>query len=106
AACHRPDGGGSIGPNLTDDYWILGGGIKNIFKTIHDGGRDGKGMVSWVGILKPSEMQQVASYIMTLNGTNPADAKAAEGDVWKEEGAVPTEEGAAEEEQPSQVVMN
>jgi len=106
AACHRPDGGGSIGPNLTDDYWILGGGIKNIFKTIHDGGRDGKGMISWVGILKPSEMQQVASYIMTLNGTNPADAKAAEGDVWKEEGAVPTEEGAAEEEQPSQVVMN
>lgn len=105
-ACHRPDGGGAIGPNLTDDYWILGGGIKNIFKTIHDGGRDGKGMVSWVGILKPSEMQQVASYIMTLHGTNPADAKAAEGEIWKEEGAEPAEDGAADDEQPSQVVMN
>ena len=46
-ACHRPDAGGAIGPNLTDDHWILGGGIKNVFHTITEGGRDGKGMVAW-----------------------------------------------------------
>ena len=46
-ACHKADGGGGIGPNLTDENWILGGGIKNVFKTISEGGRDGKGMVSW-----------------------------------------------------------
>ena len=85
-ACHRADGGGGIGPNLTDEYWILGGGIKNVFNTLVKGGRDGKGMVSWQGILKPSEMQQVGSYLLSLQGTNPADAKAAEGDLWKPEG--------------------
>ena len=82
AACHRPDGGGAIGPNLTDAHWILGGGIKNVFQTINNGGRDGKGMVSWKGTLKPSEMQQVASYVLTLQGGNPPDAKEAEGDVY------------------------
>uniref|UniRef100_UPI00404AB43E cbb3-type cytochrome c oxidase N-terminal domain-containing protein n=1 Tax=Flavobacterium sp. TaxID=239 RepID=UPI00404AB43E len=84
-SCHRADGGGGIGPNLTDQHWILGGGIKNIFNTLVKGGRDGKGMVSWQGILKPSEMQQVGSYILSLQGTNPADAKAAEGEIWVDE---------------------
>lgn len=84
-ACHKADGGGSIGPNLTDEHWILGGGIKNVFNTLVKGGRDGKGMVSWQGVLKPSEMQQVASYVLSLQGTNPADAKAAEGEVWVDE---------------------
>ncbi|PKP14799.1 MAG: cytochrome C oxidase subunit III, partial [Bacteroidetes bacterium HGW-Bacteroidetes-23] len=46
-ACHKLDGGGSIGPNLTDEHWILGGGIKNVFNTLMEGGREGKGMVSW-----------------------------------------------------------
>ncbi len=85
AACHRADGGGTIGPNLTDEQWILGGGIKNVFNTVTKGGRDGKGMVAWKGTLKPSEIQKVASYVLSLQGTNPADAKAPEGDVWKEE---------------------
>jgi len=84
-ACHRADGGGAIGPNLTDDNWLLGGGISNVFNTITKGGRDGKGMVAWQGTLKPSEIQQVASYVLSLHGTNPKDAKAPEGDVWKEE---------------------
>lgn len=74
----------SIGPNLTDENWILGGGIKNVFTTITEGGRDGKGMVAWKGTLKPSEIQQVASYVLSLKGTNPKDAKAPEGDVWVE----------------------
>ena len=88
-ACHRPDAGGAIGPNLTDDHWILGGGIKNVFNTIMEGGRDGKGMVSWKATIKPSDIQKVASYVLSLQGSNPKDAKAPEGDVWTEEGAAP-----------------
>jgi cytochrome c oxidase cbb3-type subunit 3 len=74
-ACHRADGGGNIGPNLTDDHWILGGGIKNVFHTLNNGGRDGKGMISWKGTLKPKEMQLVASYVLSLKGSNPKDPK-------------------------------
>ena len=85
AACHRADAGGQIGPNLTDDQWILGGGIKNIFHTLVNGGRDGKGMIAWKGTLKPKEMQKVASYIISLKGSNPVDPKAPEGEVWVEE---------------------
>ncbi|MFC5682963.1 cbb3-type cytochrome c oxidase N-terminal domain-containing protein [Flavobacterium sp. MAHUQ-51] len=89
AACHRADAGGQIGPNLTDDHWILGGGIKNIFHTITNGGRDGKGMISWKGTLKPKEIQKVASYIMSLKGSNPKDPKAPDGEIWVEEAAAP-----------------
>lgn len=87
AACHRADGGGQIGPNLTDENWILGGGIKNVFHTITNGGRDGKGMIAWKGTLKPKEIQKIASYILSLKGSNPKDAKAAEGEIWVEENA-------------------
>ncbi len=85
AACHRADGGGGIGPNLTDDHWILGGGIKNVFNTIMEGGREGKGMVPWKATIKPADIQKIASYVLSLRGTNPAGAKAAEGDLWVEE---------------------
>ena len=86
-ACHRADGGGSIGPNLTDNQWILGGGIKNVFNTLMEGGREGKGMVPWKATIKPSDLQKVASYLLSLQGTNPKDAKAPEGDVWVDENA-------------------
>src|SRR6187431_379686 len=82
AACHRADAGGQIGPNLTDDNWILGGGIKKIFHTVTNGGRDGKGMIAWKGTLKPKEIQAVSSYIISLKGSNPADPKAPEGDIF------------------------
>jgi len=85
AACHRADAGGQIGPNLTDNHWILGGGIKNLFHTITNGGRDGKGMISWKGTLKPKEIQKVASYILSLQGSNPKDPKAPDGEVWVDE---------------------
>lgn len=88
AACHRADAGGQIGPNLTDEHWILGGGIKNIFHTLVNGGRDGKGMIAWKGTLKPKEMQKVASYILSLKGSNPVDAKAPDGEVWVDDVAV------------------
>lgn len=84
-ACHMADGGGGIGPNLTDKYWILGGGIKNVFQTISEGGRDGKGMVAWKSSLKPSEINQVASYVLTFQGATPAAPKEAEGTIWEEE---------------------
>jgi cytochrome c oxidase cbb3-type subunit 3 len=81
-ACHMADGGGGIGPNLTDQNWILGGGIKNVFHTISEGGRDGKGMIAWKQNLKPVEIAQVASYVLTFEGTTAANPKAAEGDIW------------------------
>lgn len=85
AACHIADGGGGIGPNLTDEYWILGGGIKNVFATITNGGRDGKGMVAWGKTLKPKDIQKVASYIMTMQGTTPAKPKPPQGELYKDE---------------------
>ena len=84
--CHAPDAGGGIGPNLTDDHWILGGGIKNVFHTISEGGREGKGMVAWKATLSPKQRQQVASYVLSLQGSAPASPKAPEGDIiWKKE---------------------
>ncbi len=82
AACHKIDGGGGIGPNLTDSYWILGGGIKNVFNTISEGGRAGKGMVSWKTDLKPEEIAHVASYVLSLHSTTPLDPKEPEGELW------------------------
>jgi cytochrome c oxidase cbb3-type subunit 3 len=82
-ACHLAEGQGSVGPNLTDDYWIHGGSIKDIFKTIKYGFPD-KGMQSWQSTYSPVEMQQLASYIRTLKGTNPPNPKAPQGDLYKE----------------------
>jgi cytochrome c oxidase cbb3-type subunit 3 len=110
--CHMADGGGGIGPNLTDEYWILGGGIKNVFNTVSEGGRAGKGMVSWKQTLKPLEMAQVSSYLLTFQGTTPANPKAAEGDLWVDENAPQQEATPKEETAPVQeadstsVVMN
>ncbi|MBP6180675.1 cbb3-type cytochrome c oxidase N-terminal domain-containing protein [Flavobacterium sp.] len=89
-ACHRADAGGQIGPNLTDANWILGGGIKDLFHTITNGGRDGKGMIAWKGTLKPKEIQHVASYILSLKGSNPKDPKAPDGEIWVDENAPKT----------------
>ena len=96
-ACHMADGGGGIGPNLTDENWILGGGIKNVFNTVSEGGRDGKGMVSWKQILKPVEIAQVSSYLLTFQGTTPANPKAPEGDIWVDENAPKQEKAPVEQ---------
>ena len=85
ASCHRPDGGGNaIGPNLTDDYWIHGGGIKNIFATIRNGVVE-KGMPAWGKVMNDGDVRDVAFYIMSLHGTNPANPKAPQGDLYKQE---------------------
>ena len=81
-ACHLADAGGSIGPNLTDEYWILGGGFKNIMNTLAKGGRPGKGMIAWESTISQKERQQLASYILSIQGTSPATPKAPEGEVW------------------------
>jgi cytochrome c oxidase cbb3-type subunit 3 len=77
APCHRADGGGLVGPNLTDDYWIHGGNYTDTLKTIVNGVPE-KGMLSWKSTLKPGEIQAVASFIFTLRGTKPPNAKARE----------------------------
>lgn len=97
-ACHRADAGGAIGPNLTDEYWILGGGIKNVFNTLVEGGRSGKGMISWKDQLKPTEMQKVASYVLSLQGSNPKEPKPTEPEavLYKAEGAAVTDTAKVE----------
>ena len=87
AACHRPDGGGQVGPNLTDDFWLHGGGIKNVFNTITEG-VPAKGMISWKSQFAPNHIQKVASFILTLHGTNPPNPKEPQGDKWTEEVAL------------------
>ena len=77
-ACHGANGEGGIGPNLTDKFWLHGGEIKDIFKTVKYG-VPAKGMVPWEQTLTPGQIAEVSNYILTLRDTNPANAKAAEG---------------------------
>ncbi|HAM71991.1 MAG TPA: cytochrome oxidase subunit III [Verrucomicrobiales bacterium] len=74
APCHGPQGQGLVGPNLCDDYWIHGSNFVDNVKTIVNGVPE-KGMVTWKGVLKPSEIHAVASYIYTLRGTKPPNPK-------------------------------
>lgn len=71
APCHRADGGGLVGPNLTDDYWIHGNTFADNVRVIWDG-VPAKGMITWKTILKPDQIYDVASYIYTLRGTKLA----------------------------------
>ena len=74
APCHRADGGGLVGPNLTDDYWIHGSNFVDNVTTIWNG-VPAKGMITWKNSLKPQEVVEVASYIYTLRGTHPPNPK-------------------------------
>lgn len=85
APCHRPDGGGLVGPNLCDDYWIHGPLFSDNLKTIWNGIPE-KGMVTWKGTLKPSEIYAAASYIYTLRGTKPPNPKPREDQAPKQTG--------------------
>ena len=83
-SCHRNDGGGNtIGPNLTDEYWIHGGDIKNIFNTIKNGAVD-KGMPAWGKAMRMQDVRDVTFYILSLQGTNPPNGKAPQGEVYKQ----------------------
>ncbi len=78
AACHRADGGGIIGPNLTDAYWLHGGHPIDILHTI-ERGVPAKGMPTWGTVLKPAQLKAVAGYVLTLRGTHPPDPKEPQG---------------------------
>ena len=90
AVCHGLEGQGGVGPNMTDNYFVHGGTINDVFKTIKYGVPE-KGMISWKSQLRSSDMQRVASYILTLVGTNPPNPKAPEGVLYE-----PTEEESTE----------
>ena len=83
ASCHRVDGGGDIGPNLTDAYWKHGGSIQDVFKVVTNGVPN-TNMVAWGASMSPEKIQNVSSYLLTLQGTNPPNAKAAEGELYQE----------------------
>ena len=83
-ACHGKAGEGGVGPNLTDEYWIHGGGVKEVFKTVKYGVPQ-KGMIAWKTQLSPGKMQEVTSFILSLKGSNPPNPKAPQGDKYEGE---------------------
>lgn len=89
AACHGTAGEGSVGPNLTDNYWLHGGDLTSVYKLIKVGAAE-KGMKSWEAELSSVQIKNVASYIKTLGGTNPPNPKAPQGEEFNE-GAAPSE---------------
>ena len=96
ATCHMASGGGGAGPNLTDENWIHGGGISNVFKSIKYG-IPAKGMIAWQSQFNAEQIQQVASYVLSLQGTNPGDGIAPQGEVWVDEPTEPEIETEATE---------
>lgn len=85
-ACHNEGGAGNVGPNLTDDYWLHGGDIKSVFKTIKYGFN---AMPTWQNSYSNKQIAQLASYVKSLHGTNPANPKAPQGELYKEEVTTP-----------------
>jgi len=88
AACHAADGGGLVGPNLTDDYWLHGGSIQSVFKSIKYGWQD-KGMKSWKDDFSPKQIQSLASFVKSIHGTKPAAPKEKQGELYAEGSAAP-----------------
>ena len=80
AVCHRPDGGGLIGPNLTDEYWLHGGKLTDIHKTIVEGVLT-VGMPAWGRVLQPTQVNAVTAYVASLAGSNPPNPKPPQGDT-------------------------
>jgi cytochrome c oxidase cbb3-type subunit 3 len=81
AVCHGASGEGKIGPNLTDKYWLHGGSLSDVFRTIKKGAPNG--MQAWQGLLSAKEIAQVASYIQSIQGTNPPNAKEKQGELYE-----------------------
>jgi len=89
AACHGNNGQGMVGPNLTDDYWLHGNKINDLFKTIKYGVQS-KGMPTWESQLTPKQISDVANYVKSLHGTNPASPKEPQGTkLANDEGSAP-----------------
>ena len=79
AACHKADGGGLVGPNLTDRYWVHGAGADQDLYDVIAQGVPEKGMLAWEGMLSPQDIETLVIFVQSLKGTNPPNAKAAEG---------------------------
>lgn len=94
-ACHGKSGQGGVGPNLTDDYWLHGGSIKDIFKSIKFGWPD-KGMKAWQADLSPVQIHEISSFIKTLRGTNPPSPKEKQGDLYTEDVVVTSDSVAVD----------
>lgn len=84
AVCHLQQGQGLVGPNLTDQYWIHGGGFNDIVRTITEG-VPAKGMISWKNQLNTTQIQEVASFVASLQGTNPPNPKDPQGELYTPE---------------------
>jgi cytochrome c oxidase cbb3-type subunit III len=82
-ACHGKAGEGGAGPNLTDDYWIHKGSLNDVYQSIKVGYQD-KGMQSWAKEFTPKQISNIASFIKKLHGTNPANAKAPQGELFSD----------------------
>ena len=82
AVCHGDQGQGTAGPNLTDRFWIHGGGIKNISATVLEG-VPGKGMIGWKALLSAAEVRNVSGYVLSLQDTKPPKGKKPEGQYYK-----------------------
>ncbi|RIV17722.1 cytochrome C [Fibrisoma montanum] len=87
-ACHGTNAEGKVGPNLTDEYWLHGGNVKAVFHTVTEGVPE-KGMIAWKKQLNPLQIQQVTSYVLSLQGTNPAGAKEPQGEKVAGSGDTP-----------------
>lgn len=88
ATCHGNEGQGGVGPNLADAYWLHGGSIKDIFKTIKHGIPE-KGMIAWKSQLRPADIHRISAFIVTLQGTNPPNAKESQGELYQVENMTP-----------------
>jgi len=97
-ACHKADAGGLIGPNLTDDYWLHGGDIKSVYRTISEG-VPGTTMIAWKASISAEDMAALSNYIKSIRGTNPPGAMAPQGEFYEEgtiSKAAPVSESEAE----------
>lgn len=81
ASCHGNEGGGGIGPNLTDDYWLHGNTFADTVRVVVEG-VPVKGMISWRGQLTPEQIHEVSTYIYQLRGTAPPNAKGPQGQEY------------------------
>ena len=73
-SCHGSDGGGLVGPNLTDDYWKNVRNIEDIASVIENGAANGA-MPAWKNRLShPNQVVLTAAYVGSLR-KNPVSGK-------------------------------
>ncbi|MBE0637250.1 MAG: c-type cytochrome [Bacteroidales bacterium] len=83
AVCHLADGGGLVGPNMTDNYWIHGNTVADLYKTVEEGVIE-KGMIPYKDQMSPRKRLEVVSFILNeLVGSTPANPKASEGELYQ-----------------------